>query len=67
MRNPEQRYHVKFVPRWQEFLDYENDEMVRMIHKDLQSKRFSLGLLQQLFKEIDTDFIHSHKKILFDL
>ena len=41
--------------------------MVRKIHRDLQRQGFSLGLLTELFREIDRDFIHSHKKILFDL
>jgi hypothetical protein len=37
------------------------------IHNALQARGFSLQLLQHLFKELDRDFVMTHKRILFDL
>jgi hypothetical protein len=61
------RYNTSTIARWEEFNTMDNKNLVTAIHKDLQSKGFSLGQLQKLFREVDSDFIITHRRILFDL
>jgi hypothetical protein len=64
---PSQRYNIKFFERWQEYDETPKADLIMNIHNALQGRGYSLQLLQNLFKELDREFVLTHKRILFEM